>query len=649
MRWPSINKNTVVVGVHVAALAGMVAFNTQVQRLIPQGEITTATLLPAMAFHYRWVFESLAIILAGVWLTSGGRLSRALFYVLACIFFGVNALQLTAVKLSQQFVSALALENIGHIHLLLNTTTVLATAGIGLALMLYLWWFERVIRSRPSTPTQNLRISLILVACAAVVQLHKFLPESVKQRRSALYAQHMDRSTPPIGSLLSQFRVTDVKSADAQILLAPAQIDLARKLGIKFYDSKQAEFPLVKDRIYSGPPPFVNERAATPQNVIVFFAEGIAADLLGLNNPNLPGITPNIDRFAQDSRVMVVDHYFNHTAATYRGITGELCSIYPTFGGYDGWDNMTVPYLNHLCLPHIFKINGYDNVFWDSHTEGVANINKMVKRRGFERVFNAEEMSRDFLGGEPPISSYSVSDQQLFKALKTYLSERLNTAPERPLFLGLYNLGTHANWPLATDGVPYKDGANPVLNNLHNFDAAFGSFYDWFRASAYAENTVLILTSDHTHYPEEGMISAAGSHYQPYFVGRIPLMVFDASRQRPKHFDANYSTSIDFAPSLLHYLGFANHRNPFLGTSIFEPGRKEMDGVGLANYGDEFFFVDRDGVHHNPDSGAYGKMLADVREIVNFSKRAETADRVWRRLWDSYFVGNPGSKAQSKL
>ena len=77
--------------------------------------------------------------------------------------------------------------------------------------------------------------------------------------------------------------------------------------------------------------------------------------------------------------------------------------------------------------------------------------------------------------------------------------------------------------------------------------------------------------------------------------------------------------------------------------------RKEMDGVGLANYGDEFFFVDRDGVHHNPDGGVYGKMLADVREIVNFSKRAETADRVWRRLWDSYYVGNPGPKAQSKL
>lgn len=647
MRWPSINKNTAIVAVHVAVLAGMVAFNTLTQRLIPRNAFTYETLLPAVAFHYRWAYETLAIMLAGVWLTSGGRASRAVFYVLSFLFLAINALQLTAVKLSQQFVSALALENVGHIHLLLNATTVSVTIGVGTILILYLWILERIVRSRPSTRVENLRLTAILLACAAIVQWHTLLPESVRKRQRALYAQRMDRSTPPVGSLLSLLMATDVSSAQAQTALTPAQIALAGRFGIRFYDSRQFDFPLVKDRIYSGAPPFVNERAGQTQNVFVFFAEGISADLLGLNNPNLPDITPNIDRFARDSRVMVVDQYFNHTAATYRGIMGQLCSNYPTFGGYGGWDEMTVPNLEYLCLPNIFHANGYDNVFLDSHTAGVANVNHLVRRCGFDRVLNAEEMSRNYLGNEPPINSFTISDGQLFRALETYLRERRPSATDRPLFLGLYNLGTHANWALAADGVPYRDGRNDVLNNLHNFDSAFGAFYDWFASSSYADDTVLILTSDHTHYPEEDMISAAGPGYQPSFVGRIPLMIYDASRRRPKQFDANFSTSVDFAPSLLHYLGFGNHRNPFAGTSIFELRRKEMEGVGLANYRDELFFVDRDGVHHNPQSGPYGSIAGDVRTILNFSKSLETADRVWRRPWDRHYLQKTESKPQS--
>src|SRR3546814_1683968 len=44
-----------------------------------------------------------------------------------------------------------------------------------------------------------------------------------------------------------------------------------------------------------------------------------------------PGLTPNLQALAGDT--MVVDNYYNHTAATYRGLQGQMTSGFPRYGG----------------------------------------------------------------------------------------------------------------------------------------------------------------------------------------------------------------------------------------------------------------------------------------------------------------------------
>src|SRR3546814_4439619 len=58
-------------------------------------------------------------------------------------------------------------------------------------------------------------------------------------------------------------------------------------------------------------------------------------------------------------------------------------------------------------------------------------------------------------------------------------------------------------------GEKYGDGSNHSLNTIHNLDAQFGRFYRWFARSRYADNTLLIFTSDHAHYPEPSYVQVA--------------------------------------------------------------------------------------------------------------------------------------------
>src|SRR5690606_39782458 len=106
----------------------------------------------------------------------------------------------------------------------------------------------------------------------------------------------------------------------------------------------------------------------------------------------------------------------------------------------------------------------------------------------------------------------AIEDQSLFEGLQALLERRLSNGEDAPFFIMLYNIGTHAMIPPGPVRYPGHD--NPVLDKLHNYDAAFGQFLDWFDRSPYARNTILVVTADHSTYPEPAYRKVAGSDFR---------------------------------------------------------------------------------------------------------------------------------------
>ncbi|EGQ5166336.1 sulfatase-like hydrolase/transferase, partial [Salmonella enterica] len=64
----------------------------------------------------------------------------------------------------------------------------------------------------------------------------------------------------------------------------------------------------------------------TKPNIIIIFAEGMSYSVIdSVNNKGLK-LTPNIDTLMDNS--LVFRNYYNHTAATFRGLRGQLTSAY---------------------------------------------------------------------------------------------------------------------------------------------------------------------------------------------------------------------------------------------------------------------------------------------------------------------------------
>ncbi|WP_318495627.1 LTA synthase family protein [Photobacterium leiognathi] len=361
-------------------------------------------------------------------------------------------------------------------------------------------------------------------------------------------------------------------------------------------------------------------------NIIVFFVEGISSRLLNTYGGQYLNLTPNIDMFANNS--IKVTNYFNHTAATYRGIHGQLCSIYPKFGGVGGWgdDKNRNKILNskssYECLPQIFDQKGYQTVYINPHYLHSSYFPELAKKVGFKEIFSAEESSKDFLNDAKGLNNEGLTDNQQLKAIENYLRKRKSSAP---LFLATYTLETHAWVDVSKDGIKYGDGSNHTLNTLHNFDYAFGKFINYINNSKYKDNTIIVLTADHAHYYEDSYIKLMDKSYQKFFVDQIPLIIHYPNNEEPIEIDAHSSTSIDFAPSILQLSDIKSNAK-FIGRPIFRENidklRLNISAIGTDPI-DTFIVVDGK-VYRNKFSTKYKNDLAIAAEIIENMRKNES-------------------------
>jgi phosphoglycerol transferase MdoB-like AlkP superfamily enzyme len=332
---------------------------------------------------------------------------------------------------------------------------------------------------------------------------------------------------------------------------------------------------------------------------------------------------------------MKVENYFNHTAATYRGLHGQLCSIFPKYEGADGSDRLrTVERNSYFCLQDVFKGLGYTTSFFNSHSRDDSYTDEMMQYLKFQEVLSAEAIAATYLGGSGLyIGSYALSDRQLFSGLVERLKQQQASATEQPFFIALYSLETHANLDTnETDGIRYADGSNSSLNTIHNLDGALGDFLDYFLESPYATNTILIVTADHAHYHEEPFMAVFNdSDYQRLFVDRVPLIIYDPRQRVPRTFDPGIASSIDLAPTVVHLLGIQNQENGFVGRSIFETIDNGKRSSAIASYSDFYYYLVDGTIHGEENSREYSNERHLIKKFVRYSQYLEDQNRLWHR------------------
>lgn len=290
---------------------------------------------------------------------------------------------------------------------------------------------------------------------------------------------------------------------------------------------------------------YVDKDAALVEkpNVIVIFTEGLSQNVISDERI----IMPNVAAYQQKS--LSFENYYNHTAATYRGIAGQLSSGYQ-LEDFDGNDLTS--------LEDIFSDQGYNTFFFNTEPFN-ADWTNYVNNLEFDHVV---------IDSTTPCNGAvnTISDKDAYEIL--FITAEQQAQTNEPFFMAIYTFGTHAT--LDSVNEKYGDGTDPALNKFYDVDYQFGLFMEKFENSPLMDNTIVIFTADHATYHDSDFSNAFPEYYREGpFLDEIPFFIYYKGIT-PDTVDANGRNSLDFAPTIMDYLDLSAP-NYFLGTSLFAP------------------------------------------------------------------------------
>lgn len=271
-------------------------------------------------------------------------------------------------------------------------------------------------------------------------------------------------------------------------------------------------------------------------NVVLIFTEGMSQSIV----EDARNIMPNVKQY--ESQSITFTNYFNHTAATYRGIPSELASGFQ-FNDMD--DN------GLEMLQDVMSSYGYDTTLMnpENHQKDFASH---LSRLGFDHYVNGDG------------KDYTMSDKIMYDTAFDLLNQ--DNSNGKPKLITFYTFGTHIGQDSPDE--KFGDGSNPLLNRFYNVDYQFGQFMQKLQASDKADNTVVIFTTDHASYSDDDFIRTFPEIDRGHgFCDRIPLLIWYKNVQ-PVSIDVGGRTSIDMAPTVLDYFNMKQPKD-FLGNSLF--------------------------------------------------------------------------------
>lgn len=329
---------------------------------------------------------------------------------------------------------------------------------------------------------------------------------------------------------------------------------------IKNLGLKNTKFPLIQQY----------DANKTGLNVVLILFEGWNIDFIGAYGSK-ENLTPNFDEIASNS--MKFNHFFACGQRSIEGIQCAMTGILSVPGNLNigfGLENSNLPRLGK-----ILKKNNYSTIAGQTSKRGSYYVDSVFRVLGFDDYFGQEDMKilLDYPQKKFPKFGW---DYEGFDMLLQHINKRKTNNFFGFLFTG----STHVPYPrlqkqfekFEFDG---EDGINGYKNSIIYADWALGEFMKNAKKQPWFDDTVFIITGDHT------VKVASNKHYSDFF--HIPFLMYS-----PKHIKAQvvdtYASHVQIMPTIIDLMGFSD---PFyaLYPSIFKKNMNPITHLGDDSFG----------------------------------------------------------------
>lgn len=286
-------------------------------------------------------------------------------------------------------------------------------------------------------------------------------------------------------------------------------------------------------------------------NVVLIIMESFSNEYIGVMNPEIKRetYTPFLDSLARHS--LLFDKCYANGKKSIEGIPAIIAAL-PSL--------MNNPFISSAysadeinSLASIPKQKGYQTAFFHGGTNGTMGFDAFSEAAGFDKYFGRNEYNND----ADYDGNWGIYDEEFFQ----FFAKKLNEFKQP--FLGcFFSISSHHPFTVPEKyNSRFKDGKLKIHKSIQYADFSLKRFFETASRTKWFENTLFIITSDHTSTTTLPFFNTSAGIYS------IPLLFYSPGRILPA-ISHKITQQTDILPSTLDFLNY-NEKFVAFGQSVF--------------------------------------------------------------------------------
>ena len=384
-------------------------------------------------------------------------------------------------------------------------------------------------------------LSLAAIAPFVVAGIRGGFATAVRPITISNANQYVDRTTDAALVLNTPFAI--YRTIGKDLLVVPDYFDSEEELETIFSPIHRREN---------------SELSAPHKNVVVLIVESFGREYIGALNEHLEngqyrGYTPCIDSLV--SRSITFRYSFCNGRKSIDGMPSILSSIpmfvEPFF--------LTPASMNHVTgIAGLLREKGYQTAFFHGAQRGSMGFMAFARAIGFQQYYGREDYEADkrFDGNADFDGMWAIWDEPFLQYYCTKMSEM-----KEPFMTAVFTATSHHPYAVPEK---YKDVFPEEGIEIHKCirytDMALGRFFSEASRQPWFNNTIFVLTSDHTNQSDH-------DYYQTDIGGFCsPIIIFEpGNTDRQPEIQEKIAQQIDILPTVM---GMLNYDKPYFGFGI---------------------------------------------------------------------------------
>ena len=296
----------------------------------------------------------------------------------------------------------------------------------------------------------------------------------------------------------------------------------------------------------------------TKKNVVVLIVESFGREYIGALNKNLEngqykGYTPCIDSLIAKSTT------FNRTFCNGRKSIDGMPSILSSIPMFVEPFFLTPASMNHVSgMAALLGDEGYQTAFFHGAQRGSMGFMAFARSTGFQHYYGREDYEADerFGGDDDFDGMWAIWDEPFLQYYCTKMNEM-----QQPFMTAVFTASSHHPYEIPEKYREVYPEEGIIMHKCIRYtDMALGKFFREASRQPWFQNTIFVLTSDHTNMSDH-------DYYQTDLGGFCsPIIIYEpGNADRQPEVQDKIAQQIDILPTVL---GMLHYQKPYFAFGI---------------------------------------------------------------------------------